>query len=167
VLSPKTVNDSKLSRGVVNLVIYLIFSRCSVILHCLPLSKYLELTMHCAMLNHCTGHSSLLRTFGFSATSTYDSYLLLIFGKFALIWGHYKNVLASHFWGHWGRRGQTASKSKTMKILNDNLLKLDEIQNLASATSKMTSLPQRPRKRLREPLIFIMLALLLFHDLQW
>ena len=30
-------------------------------------------------------HSSLLRTFGFSAASTYDSYLPLIFGKFALI----------------------------------------------------------------------------------
>ena len=30
-------------------------------------------------------HSSLLRTFGLSATSTYDSYLPLIFGRFALI----------------------------------------------------------------------------------
>ena len=30
-------------------------------------------------------HSSLLRTFGFSATSTYDSYLPLIFGKISLM----------------------------------------------------------------------------------
>ena len=30
-------------------------------------------------------HSSLLRTFGLNATSTYDSYLPLIFGKFVLI----------------------------------------------------------------------------------
>jgi hypothetical protein len=86
-------------------------------------------------------HSSLLRTFGFSATSTYDSYLPLIFGKFALIWGHFQNVCVCRFRGHWGRRGQTASKSKTTKILNEKLLKLDEIQNLASATSKMTSWP--------------------------
>ena len=54
------------------------------------------------------------------------------------------------FRGRWGRRCQTTSKSKTMKILNENLLKLDEIQNLASATSKMTSWPQRPRNWLSE-----------------
>ena len=30
-------------------------------------------------------HSSLLSVFGLNATSTYDSYLPLIFGKFALI----------------------------------------------------------------------------------
>ena len=30
-------------------------------------------------------HSSLLTTFGLNAASTYDSYLQLIFGKFALI----------------------------------------------------------------------------------
>ena len=30
-------------------------------------------------------------------------------------------------------------ETKTTKIINENLLKLDEIQNLASATSKMTS----------------------------
>ena len=30
-------------------------------------------------------HSSLLSVFGLNATSTYDSYLSLIFGKFALI----------------------------------------------------------------------------------
>ena len=93
-------------------------------------------------------HSSLLRTFGFSVTTTYNSYLPLIFGKFPMIWGHFKNICECHFWGHWGRWGQTTSKSKTMKILNENLLKLDEIQNLASATSKMTSWPQWPRKRL-------------------
>ena len=31
-------------------------------------------------------HPSLLRTFGFSEISTYDSYIPLIFGKFALTW---------------------------------------------------------------------------------
>ena len=95
-------------------------------------------------------HSSLLWTFGLSATSTYNSYLPLLFGKFALIWGHFQNVSVCHFQGRWGRRGQTTSKSKTMKILNENLLKLDEIQILASAISKMTSWPQRPRKWLNE-----------------
>ena len=84
-------------------------------------------------------HSSLLRTFGFSTTSTYNSYLPLIFGIFASIWGHFWNVRKGPFRGHGGRRGQTASKSKTTKILNQNLLKLDENQNLASVTSKMTS----------------------------
>ena len=91
-------------------------------------------------------HSSLLRTFGLNATSTNDSYLPLLFGKFALIWGHFQNVSVCHFRGRWGRLGQTTSKFKTTKILNENLLKLDEIQNLALVTSKMTSWPQRPRK---------------------
>ena len=103
------------------------------------------------LLNSCkkifySKHSSLLSVFGLNATSTYDSYLPLIFGKFALIWGHFQNILMSRFRGRWGRWGQTTSKSKTTKILNENLLRLDEIQNLASATSKMASWPQRPRK---------------------
>ena len=95
-------------------------------------------------------HSSLLSVFGLSATSTYNSYLPLIFGIFGMIWGHFWNVRKGRFRGHGGRRGQTASKSKTTKILNQNLQKLDEIQNLASATSKMTSWPQWPRKWLNE-----------------
>ena len=86
-----------------------------------------------------TEHSSLLSVFGLNATSPNDSYLPLIFGKFALIWGHFQNILTSRFRGRWGHRGQTTSKSKTTKILNENLLKLDEIQTLASRTSKMTS----------------------------
>ena len=93
-------------------------------------------------------HFVMLSVFGLNATSPDDSYLPLIFAKFELIWGHFQNILASRFRGRWGRRGQSTSKSKTMKILNENLLKLDEIQNLASATSKMTSWPQRPRKGL-------------------
>ena len=95
-------------------------------------------------------HSSLLSVFGLNAASTYDSYLPLIFGIFGLIWGHFWNVRKGRFRGHGGRRGQTTSKSKTTKILNQNLLKLDEIQNLASATSKMTSWPQRPQKWLSD-----------------
>ena len=43
-------------------------------------------------------NSSLLRTFGLNTTSTYDSYLPLIFGKFVLISGHFQNILASRFW---------------------------------------------------------------------
>ena len=54
------------------------------------------------------------------------------------------------FRGRGGRRGQTTSKSKMTKILNENLLKLGKIQNLASATSKMTSWPQRPWNWLSE-----------------
>ena len=41
--------------------------------------------------------------------------------------------------GCWGCRGQTTLKPETAKILNENLQKIDEIQNLVSATSKMTS----------------------------
>ena len=36
------------------------------------------------------------------------------------------------------------------KILNENLKKLDEIQNLALVTLKMNSWPQRPRKGLSD-----------------
>ena len=43
----------------------------------------------------------------------------------------WKNSL-SPFWGRWG---QTTSKIKLTKILNENPLKIDEIQNLASPTS--------------------------------
>ena len=49
-------------------------------------------------------HSSLLSAFGLSATSTYDSYLPLIFGIFGLIWGHFWNVRKGRFWGHGGLR---------------------------------------------------------------
>ena len=49
-------------------------SRCEVF------STYCEAAVQCKLC-----HSSLLRTFGLSATSTYDSYLPLIFGRFALI----------------------------------------------------------------------------------
>ena len=105
---------------------------------------------HTLKWNTLYAQSSLLRTFGLSTTSTYDSYLPLIFGIFGMIWGHFWNVRKGRFRGHAGRRGQTASKSKTTKILNQNLQKLDEIQNLVSATSKMTSWPQRPRLWLNE-----------------
>ena len=42
-------------------------------------------------------HSSLLSVFGLNATSTYNSYLPWMFGKFALIWGHFQNILTSRF----------------------------------------------------------------------
>ena len=54
----------------------------------------------------------------------------------------WKNSL-SPFWGPQGRWGQTTSKPKTTKILNENSLEIDEIQNLASATSKIASWPQK------------------------
>ena len=52
------------------------------------------------------------------------------------------------FWGRRGRRGQTTLKIKTTKILCQNSSKIDKILNLASATSKMTSEPQQPRRLL-------------------
>ena len=61
----------------------------------------------------------------------------------------WKNSL-SPFWGRWCHRGQTTLKPQTTKILNENVWKLDEIQNLASATSKMISWPQQLRKGLSD-----------------
>ena len=66
--------------------------------------------------NHVFIHSSLLSVFSLNATSPYNSYLPLIFGKFAVIWGHFQNILTSRFWGRWGRWGQTTSKPEKMKI---------------------------------------------------
>ena len=54
----------------------------------------------------------------------------------------WKNSL-SPFWGRRGRWGQTTSKLKITKILNETPLRIDEIQNLASAIS--WKWPQRPR----------------------
>ena len=54
------------------------------------------------------------------------------------------------FWGRQGCWGQTTPKLKTMKILNENTLKIDWIQNLASMTSKMASWPRGPQKGLSE-----------------
>ena len=61
--------------------------------NCAPDTIYIlrqqDLSFSFGTLNLCLAgmgsHFSLLRTFGFSATSTYNSYLPLIFGKFALI----------------------------------------------------------------------------------
>ena len=61
----------------------------------------------------------------------------------------WKNSLGP-FWGRRGRQGQTTLKLKTTKILNENSLKIDEIQNLASGTSKMASWPRGPRKGLSD-----------------
>ena len=61
----------------------------------------------------------------------------------------WKNSLGP-FWGRRGRRGQTTSKFKTTKILNQNSSKIDDFQNLASATSKMASWPRWPRKGLSQ-----------------
>jgi hypothetical protein len=61
----------------------------------------------------------------------------------------WKNSL-SPFWGRQGRWGKTTSKLKIMKILNANPLKIDEIQNLASTTSKMASWPRGSQKGLSE-----------------
>ena len=44
------------------------------------------------------------------------------------------------FWGRRVHRGQTTLKLKTRKVLNENSSKIDEIQNLALATSKMAFL---------------------------
>ena len=61
----------------------------------------------------------------------------------------WKNSLSS-FWGCRGRWGQTTSKLNTTKILNENSLKIDEIKNSASVTSKMAPWPRGPRKGLSE-----------------
>ena len=47
---------------------------------------------------HCLGHLV------FSKISPYNSYLPLIFGTNASIWGYFQNVLHCRFWGHWGKK---------------------------------------------------------------
>ena len=52
------------------------------------------------------GHPSLLRTFGFSAISTYDSCLPLIAGWYALIWDYFQNVRKGRLWDQKMQHGQ-------------------------------------------------------------
>jgi hypothetical protein len=59
-------------------------------------------------------HPSLLRTFGFSEISTYDSYIPLIFGKFALTWDHFQNICEKPF-----LRPLRSPRSNNLKIQND------------------------------------------------
>ena len=61
-------------------------------------------TYHSILMKHnfmfvFVSHPWLLRTFGFSAISIYNSYLIPIFGT-----TYFQNVLSSRFWGHWGQR---------------------------------------------------------------
>ena len=52
-----------------------------------------------------------VRTFGFSATSTYNSYLPLIFGKFPWIWCYFQNICVCRLWGLWGQRRPHGQKA--------------------------------------------------------
>ena len=61
----------------------------------------------------------------------------------------WKNSL-SPFWGRKGCWGQMTLRLKITKILSENPLKIYEIQNLASVTSKMASWPWGSQKRLSE-----------------
>ena len=56
-------------------------------------------------------HPSLLRTFGFSAISTYDSYLPSIFGRNASIWCYFKNILEGRFLKSLSSKDDTQSRS--------------------------------------------------------
>ena len=95
-------------------------------------------------------HTSSVGRFSENVDDKVVTYLIFF------VWTHWfqkcnfwKNSLGP-FWGRRGRWGQTTSKLKTVKILNENSSKIDEIQILASATSKMTSWPQRPQKGLND-----------------
>ena len=65
-------------------------------------------------------HSSLLRTFGLSAISTYNWYLPSIFGTNALIWGYFWNVRKGRFWGHWGLRSLRL-QPRNFSIISESL----------------------------------------------
>ena len=79
-------------------------------------------------------HFSLLRTFGLNATSTYDSYLPLIFGKLALIWGQFQNIFSEPF-----LRALRSLRSNNLEIQNDENSKWKRITFLPipSASSKI------------------------------
>ena len=88
-------------------------------------------------------HTSSVERFSENFDDEVVTYLIFF------VWTHWfqkcnfwKNSLAP-FWGHRGRWGQMTSKLKTVKILNENSSKIDEIQILASATSKMASATSR------------------------
>ena len=95
-------------------------------------------------------HTSSVKRFSESFDQEAATYLIFFIGMHWIqkcnVW---KNSL-SPFWGRRGRWGQTTSKLKTVKILNKNSLRVDEIQILASATSKMASWPRGSRKGLSE-----------------
>ena len=106
----------------------------------------------CLGLNHEYSHEHTSSVGRFSENVDDKVVTYLIF----FVWTHWfqkcnfwKNSL-SPFWGRRGRWGQMTSKLKIMKILNENSLKIDEIQNLASTTSKMASWPWGPQKGLSE-----------------
>ena len=71
------------------------------------------------------------------------TYLIFFVGTFWFQKCYFWKNSLSPFWGRRGRWGQTTSKLKITKILNENPLEIDELQNLASATSKMTSVTSR------------------------
>ena len=93
-----------------------------------------------------TNHTSSVKRFSENFDLEAVTYLIFFVGTH---WfqkcNFWKNSL-SPFWGRRGRWGQTTSKLKITKILNENPLKIDEIQNLASATSKMASVTSRSSK---------------------
>ena len=105
----------------------------------------LRQAMHTVVL-----HTSSVERFSETFDDKAVTYLIFFIGTH---WfrkcNFWKNSLGP-FWGRWGCRGQTTSKLETTKILNKNSLKIDEIQNLASATAKTASWPQGPRKGLSE-----------------
>ena len=91
----------------------------------------------------CCSHTSSMERFSENLDDKVVTYLIFF------VWTHWfqkcnfwKHSLGP-FWGRRGRWGQTTSKLKTVKILNKNSSKIDEIQILASATSKMASATSR------------------------
>ena len=88
-------------------IIYFFFQRTVFSNYLFSLNIFRYLAAYCIKLCEMIwwiSHPSLLRTFGFSVTSTYDSYLPLIFGKFALIWCCFQNIFAHRFLVHWVQR---------------------------------------------------------------
>ena len=97
-----------------------------------------------------TGHPSSVERLSEIFDDKVVTYLIFFVGtRWFQKCNFWKNSLGP-FWGRRGRRGQTTSKFKTTKILNQNSSKIDDFQNLASATSKMASWPRWPRKGLSQ-----------------
>ena len=70
-----------------------------------------------------------VRTFGFSATSTYNSYLPLIFGKFPWIWCYFQNICVCRLWGLWGQRRPHGQKAGFWGWKKSNKCKKNQISN--------------------------------------
>ena len=78
---------------------------------------------------YCIAHTSSVERFSENFDQKVVTYLIFFVGTHWFQKCNLKKNSLSPFWGLRGRWGQTTSKLEITKILNENPLKVDEIQN--------------------------------------